>query len=124
MFKILIIDANTPFRKSLKEVLIRRFAAVAIREAASAAEGLAKVDAFGPQLIFIDIYLPDKNGLDLANKIRMSHPEIIISLFASFDSPEYRAVAAKCGVKHLIPKDDWTGDDILELVRDVLDKTG
>jgi DNA-binding NarL/FixJ family response regulator len=124
MFKILIIDPNTPFRESLKKSIITRFPAVELQEAGSGAEGLNKVDTFAPQLISIDIYLPDINGLDLAKKIKASYPEAIISLFASYDSPEYQAASKDSGVEHLIPKDDWTAKDILNWVEAVLDKLG
>ena len=76
--------------------------------------------AFAPQLIFIDIYLSDINGFDLAKKIKTSYPQIIIATFASFDSPEYQAAAAACGVEYLIPKDDWSSERILEFVKSVL----
>jgi len=124
MFKILIIDSNTLFRTSLRKSLANRFPAVEIQEAGSGAEGLKKVTAFSPQLIFIDIYLSDIKGFDLARKIKAAYPEMIIATFASFDSPEYQAAAAACGVKHLIPKDDWTGEDIRGLVKNVLNRTG
>jgi len=119
MFKILIIDSNTLFRTSLMISLAARFPEVEIQQAGSGAEGLMKVAAFSGQLIFIDIYLSDINGFDLARKIKKAHPEIILAAFASFDSPEYQAAAAACGVTHLIPKDDWTGADILSLVQSI-----
>ena len=119
MFKILIIDSNTLFRESLGKSLYGRFPAAEIRKAGSGSEGLRKVTAFSPQLVFIDIYLSDISGFDLAKKIKRSYPEIIIATFASFDSPEYREAAAQCGVEHLIPKDDWTGADILTLVESI-----
>ena len=120
MFKILIIDANASFRKSLKRSLIARFPAVAVQEADSAAEGLYQVDTFAPHLIFIDIYLPDENGLDLARTIKASHLEIIIVIFTRFDSPEYQKAVNDSGIEHLIPKDDWSGKDILTLVESTL----
>jgi DNA-binding NarL/FixJ family response regulator len=119
MFRILIIDPNTPFRESLRKIISGRFPTIEIQEAAGGAEGLAKLNTFTPLLIFIDIYLPDKNGLDLARKIKASYPEIIVAIFARYDSPEYRAAANDSGVEHLIPKDDWTGEDILALVESI-----
>jgi len=123
MFKILIIDSNTLFRTSLRKSLATRFPAVEIQEAESGAEGLKKVTAFSPQLIFIDIYLPDRSGLDLAKKIKASYPQMVIAVFTGYDSPEYQAAANNSGVEHLIPKDDWTGEDIRGLVKDVLSRT-
>ena len=123
MFRILIIDPNTPFRESLRKIIHDRFPRIEIQEAAAADEGLRKLNTFTPLLVFIDIYLPDRNGLDLAKKIKASHPEIIIAIFARYDSPEYQAAANDSGVEHLIPKDDWSGVDILALVESILDKS-
>ena len=120
MVKILIIDSNTLFRKSLGKSLFARFPAVEIQQTGSGAEGLQNVDAFAPQLIFIDIYLADISGFDLAKKIKTFYPEIIIAIFSSFDSPEYQAAAAACGVKYLIPKDDWSSEKILDFVESML----
>jgi len=60
-----------------------RFPAVELCEAGSGKEGLNPVDAFAPQLIFIDIYLPDISGLNLAKKIKASHSGIIMTIFES-----------------------------------------
>ena len=124
MFKILIIDPNTPFRESLGKIINDRFPSIEIQESSAADEGLRKLNAFAPLLVFIDMYLPDRNGLDLAKEIKTSFPEIIIAIFARYDSPEYQAAANDSGVEHLIPKDDWTGEDILALVESILIHTG
>ena len=119
-YKILIIDSNTLFRKSLRKSLCARFPTIEIQESDSGAEGLRKVGAFAPQLIFIDIHLSDVSGFDFAKKIKSTCPQTIIATFTSFDSPEYQSAAAASGVDHLIPKDDWTGNDILSLVESIL----
>ena len=123
MYKILIIDSNSLFRKSLRKSLGARFPTIEIQESGSGAEGLRKVDTFAPQLIFIDIHLSDISGFDFAKKIKRTYPETIIATFTSFDSPEYQSAAAACGVAHLIPKDDWSGSDILSLVESILAST-
>ncbi|MGD9077791.1 MAG: response regulator [Desulfobacterales bacterium] len=124
MFKILIIDPNTPFRKSLVKSLSSQFPAAELRGAATGEDGLKQMDTFAPHLIFMDFYLPDISGLDLAKKIRASHSEIILAIFVHYDSPEYQAAANECGVVHLIPKDDWAVKDILALVESVISDTG
>ncbi len=116
MLKILIIDSNKLFRTSLGKSLSSRFPAAEIQETGSGADGLQKVVAFAPQLTFIDIYLTDISGLDLAKKIKTFYPQTIIATFASFESPEYQAAAAAYGVEYLIPKDDWSSEKILEFV--------
>ncbi len=120
MFKILIVDPNDPFRQSLKKVLVNRFPSVDIQEAADGNEGLQKVEDFHPHLIFVEIHLPAETGLDLAGRIKADHPDIIIVILTSYDLPEYQAAAEQLGVEHMVPKDDWTGEDMIALVRSIL----
>ena len=120
MFKILIIDPNHPFRRSLKKVLINRFPFIDIREASNGGEGSELVQRFKPNLIFLEIHLTSERGLDLARRIKSDHPEIIVVLLTSYDLPEYQAAAAESGAEHLVPKDDWTGEDMLDLVDRIL----
>ncbi len=120
MFKILIVDPNIPFRQSLKKVLVNRFPLVDIQEAVDGHEGLQKVDVFHPDLIFLEIHLPAETGLELASRIKADHPDIIIAILTSYDLPEYQAAAEKMGIEHIVPKDDWTGEDMIALVRSIL----
>jgi CheY-like chemotaxis protein len=120
MFKILIVDPNDPFRQSLKKVLVNRFPSVDIQEAADGNEGLQKVEDFHPHLIFLEIHLPAETGLELAGRIKADHPNIIIVILTSYDLPEYQAAAEKMEVEHIVPKDDWTGEDMIALVRSIL----
>jgi DNA-binding NarL/FixJ family response regulator len=120
MFKILIVDPNDPFRRSLKKILINRFPFVDIREASDAGEASAMVQDFGPNLIFIEIHLPSESGLDLARRLKSAHPDMIVVILTSYDIPEYRKAAAESGIEHLVPKDDWTGEDMIDLVQTIL----
>ena len=120
MFNVLIVDPNDPFRRSLKKVLVNRFPFADIRVASDGPEGLAMVQGFNPQLIFLEIHLPSESGLDLARQLKIAHPEITIVILTSYDSPEYQAAAEASGVEHMVPKDDWTGEDMIALVQAIL----
>jgi len=120
MFKILIVDPNDPFRLSLKKVLSSRFPFVDIQEAADGDEGLQKVEAFHPDLIFLEIHLSAETGLELAGRIKAAHPDIIIVILTSYNLPEYKIAVEQSGVEHMVPKDDWTGEDMIALVQSIL----
>ena len=120
MYKILIIDPNDPFRQSLKQILLNRFSSIDIIEAADGTEGLDKVNTCDPNLIFLEIHLPAQSGLDLARRIKSDHPDIIIVILTSYDMPEYQTAAEESGVEHLVPKDEWTGMDMIDLVQLIL----
>jgi two-component system response regulator YesN len=120
MFKILIVDPNDPFRRSLKQVLVSRFPFIDIQEAPDGGKGLEMVQGFGPNLIFLEIHLPSESGLDLARQIKIDHPDIVIVILTSYDIPEYQTAAEESGIEHLVPKDDWTGEDMIDLVHAIL----
>ena len=120
MFKILIVDPNDPFRRSLKKVLVNRFPFADIQEAADGPEGFQKVGVFQPDLIFIEIHLPAETGLNLATRIKSVHPDIIIVILTSYDLPEYKIAIEQSGVEYMVPKDDWTGEDMIALVQSIL----
>jgi len=120
MFKILIVDPNDPFRRSLKKVLVNRFPLVDVQEAADGDEGLKIVEAFQPELIFLEFHLPAETGLELAGRIKAEHPDIIIVILTSDDLPEYKLAVEQLGVEHMVPKDDWTGEDMVALVQSIL----
>ena len=120
MFKILIVDPNDPFRRSLRKVLVNRFPFVDIQGAADAGEASAMIQDCGPNLIFVEIQLPSESGLDFARRIKSVHPDIVVVILTSYDLPEYQTAAKESGIEHLVPKDDWSGEDMIDLVRTIL----
>ncbi len=110
--KILIVDDNGSFRQAFRQSLQESFPTIAIDEAADGNEALHKVDAFPPDLIFMDIGLPGENGLELTKKIKGTHPNITILVLTSYDLPEYRDFAFQCGADGFFGK---TTCDIKEL---------
>ena len=120
MINILIIDPNIPFQQSLKNLLLKHFPHVTVDAVGTGPEGLGRIRSACPQLILLEIHLPGKSGLELAVQVKSMHPETIIALLTSYNSPEYETAAKDAGVEHLIPKDEWTGDDVIALIRSVL----
>jgi DNA-binding NarL/FixJ family response regulator len=88
LFKTLIIEDSFVFRLAFKRVLSAKFPAMEIAEAVDGEEALEKVTSFRPNLIFLDVKLPDGNGLELTRKIKAANPSITILVLTSYDIPE------------------------------------
>jgi len=116
-FRILLVDDNGPFRQTLKGTLQVSFPMIAIDEAADGDEALQKVDAFLPDLIFMDIGLPGENGLELTKKIKATHPYIIILILTSYDMPEYREAAFQSGADRFLCKTSSNLKELEEVVK-------
>lgn len=77
----------------------------AIAEAHTAAEAIAAVDALRPDLLLLDLYLPDEYGLDLVARLRREdHPPAdVIVITAAKDADSVRA-ALQHGALHYLLK--------------------
>jgi len=120
MLKILIVEDSVIFRKLLKEALHSRFPTMEILEAAEGHEALQMVEDFPPDLIFMDIKLPGESGLELTKKIKAGHPNIIIIVLTSYDTPEYREAANQYKANHFLSKGSSSKESILTLVESIL----
>ena len=116
-FNVLIVEDNLTFRHALAEILQVQFPGMAIAQAGNAMEGMEKMNVFNPDLVFMDIRLPGENGLEVARKIKMERPDIVVIILTSYDLPEYRDVALKYGANHFIVKGSSTFEEISSLIK-------
>jgi DNA-binding NarL/FixJ family response regulator len=116
-FRILVVEDNGLFRQAVRESLQLSFPRLAIDEATTGVEALRSVEAFHPDLIFMDIRLPGESGLALTDKIKAAYPDIIIFILSNYDAPEYRKAAFRYGADHFIAKDSFNRIRLEGLVR-------
>ena len=120
MFKTLIVEDNMVFRNSLNEILSLGFPCMEIEEAENGQDAMEKMDRFEPDLVFMDIKLPDGNGLSLTRTIKADHSDTTVIVITAYDVLEYRHAAFKSGASYFIPKDSLCGEEILEAVKTIL----
>jgi DNA-binding NarL/FixJ family response regulator len=120
MIKILIVDDSAVFRGSICQVLAARFPAMHIAEATTAFDAVLQARTLKPDLLFIDVRLPDGSGFDLAHSVGATLLDSAICIVASFDLPEYRSAAKACGARHYLGKATSTGADFIAVVEVLL----
>ena len=118
MSKTLLVEDNIIFRKSLSEILCDEFPAMDIEEASNGKEALQHIQALPPpNLILMDIKLPDESGLKLTETIKATHPEIPIIILTSYNIPEYRDAAREAGATNFLVKSISTSEEIVQAVK-------
>ncbi len=120
MCPILIVEDNPLLRDTLRGMLTARFPSIMVQEASNAEEALSEFEKINPCLIFMDIRLPDNNGLEITRTIKETNPEIDIIILTSHDLPEYREAAFRSGASHFLAKGNVKIDDITSLVASAL----
>jgi DNA-binding NtrC family response regulator len=93
--KVLVVDDNTKVLFAF-ESLLQKEGVLSI-DAATGKEALEKLSKERPQAIFLDISLPDMEGLQLLKKIKNNYPEISIIAVTSIETKEHIATAMKYG---------------------------
>ena len=86
--RILIIDDHPLFREGLKAIIARSSHFEVAGEAGSARSGLQKALALAPDLVTVDISLPDRSGIELTREIRgqvAAARVLIVSMHAKID---------------------------------------
>ena len=121
-FKVLLVEDDDGFRRTVAESLNTRFPSVVLEEAADGSEVMGKVKSFLPQLVFMDIKLPGQNGLELTRQIKTLHPEIHVVMLTSHDFPEYREAARECGAYCFLSKGSLTTHQIHDVVKELWEK--
>lgn len=85
MIKCLIVDDELPAREELKYIMSKNEELELIGEAASGFEAVKKASEFKPDLIFMDINMPDINGLETANMIMQLGIKSFIVFVTAYD---------------------------------------
>jgi DNA-binding NarL/FixJ family response regulator len=117
--RVLIVEDNDRFRQAFIDNLQRVSPGLLIQEAIEGKECLEKVEAFRPQLVFMDIRLPGENGLSLTKKIKAGYPEMLVVVLTSYDNPEYRDAALQSGASRFVSKDTLNFEEMAALIRSI-----
>ena len=120
MCKVLIIEDNDNFRQTLREFLNPRYQNLTFEEARDGSEGIEKFNVFRPKIVFVDVRLPDRVGLDLIDIMRGIDPEVYIIMMTSYDLPEYKDAAVRKGSDFFILKGSSTIDMIQNAMQSIL----
>ncbi|MBW8370306.1 MAG: response regulator [Thiobacillus sp.] len=120
MVHVLIAEDNAAYRQSLHQVLTGRFPFMHITETADGTDALHQALSRQYDLIFMDIRLPQGNGLDLTRAIKAVFVESIVCVITSHDLPEYRDAAFRNGADRFLVKGDTTGEEIVAMVESLL----
>ena len=116
----MIIDDHEIVRRGIAEIVDRDDALEVVAEAGSVADAVRRADLVRPDVILVDLQLPDGTGIDIMNRLRSSHPQILPVVLTSFDDDEALAESLEAGVRAYILK-TVRGAEITDVIKAVAD---
>jgi DNA-binding NarL/FixJ family response regulator len=101
---ILLIDDSALFIHRIKQLLSERYDNISIAVAGCFEEGLTMFARKTPHLIFLDINLPDRSGIDLLVKFRKMNKHVTIVMLTNNDPGEYFETCKRLGADYYLEK--------------------
>jgi DNA-binding NarL/FixJ family response regulator len=101
---ILITDDSPIIRKTLRKFLEKENDWVVVGEAANGKEALEKTRELKPDLVVLDLAMPQMNGIQAARELKRLSPDTPLLMFTNVDSARLADMATAIGVNAVIPK--------------------
>ena len=114
--RTVIIDDHALFRDGLKRLLESQNDFVVVGEAENGSDGLNEVIRLEPEMVILDLYMPDMNGLKLAQIIKAKLPQVKIVFLSASNRIEDVWDAGELGVDGYLLKSDKP-IDLLRMIR-------
>ena len=114
MQSVLLVDDHSEFR-AFARGLITSAGYVVIAEAADGSAALRAADLHHPEIVVLDIRLPDMSGLDVARRLNAGSNAPVVILISSGDRREYEQAALEAGARGFISKADLTAAALRDL---------
>ena len=113
--RILIVDDQPRARQSLRALLAARFQVDQVHEAGNGAQALACVEAYCPDVVFMDARMPELDGIEATRMIRRASPRVKVIVLSMY--PEYRAPALAAGADAFFSKGEPPDELLAVLTR-------
>jgi two-component system response regulator EvgA len=112
--RILVVDDNAPLRYALARTL--RQHGFEILEASTGEDALATASSDHPDLVLLDVNLPDIDGFEVATRITADAQPPAVVLTSSRDSTDFGPLVEKSGARGFVPKSELSGAALEDLL--------
>ena len=102
--RIVVVDDHEVVRAGLIAVLDRRDNFTVVGEAATVADAISTVDRYVPDLVVMDVRLPDGSGIEACREICAAHPDTRVVILTSYPDEEAVLSAIVAGAKGYLLK--------------------
>jgi two-component system, NarL family, nitrate/nitrite response regulator NarL len=103
--RILLADDHLLFRKGLAQLLDSQPDFEVVGEAVNGIEAVAQTQSLKPNLVLMDINMPNSDGLEATRQIKAKAPEVKVVMLTVSEDPDDLRAAIQCGADGYLLKD-------------------
>jgi len=115
MRTIVVVDDHPTFRATAR-VLLEAEGFDVIGEAEDGASALEQIAALRPEVVLLDVQLPDIDGFEVAARLQRNGERSQIVLTSSRDAADFGTLVERSGARGFVPKDELSGAAIAALL--------
>ena len=112
---VLVVDDHAGFRAKAR-LLLEADGYQVIGEAADAQTAVAEASRLRPEVVLLDVHLPDGDGFDVAARITEDEGAPAVVLTSSRDWSDSSELILRSGARGFLPKDQLSGGAVAELL--------
>ncbi len=116
--RVLLVDDHEVVRAGLRALIDAEEDMVVVGEAGTAAEGVRRVGFDEPDVVVLDVRLPDASGVEACRDIRERFPEVKVLMLSSFADEEALMAAILAGASGYVLKQIKI-DDLVDDIRKI-----
>jgi len=113
--RIFLVDDHQLVRDGIKALLTSAEDLLILGEASSGKECFEKISVNPPDILILDISLPDTNGIEITKQITVQYPQIRVLILSMYTNEDFIFNAVKAGAKGYLPK-NTSRDELLNAI--------
>ena len=102
--KVVLVDDHPLFRRGLAQVINQEKDLRIVGEADDAAGGLELLESATPDVVIVDITLPDRNGIELVKDVHVRAPEVLVLVLSMHEEGIYAERVLRAGARGYVCK--------------------
>jgi two-component system, NarL family, nitrate/nitrite response regulator NarL len=116
--KLLIVDDHPIVRRGLRMCLAQQPGIQILGEAGDGREALNKAHELKPEVILMDIDMPQMNGLAVTDLLRREMPEVKVLILSMYSNTDYVMRIIQCGARGFVLKES-SPEEVVQAIRSV-----
>ncbi|MDL2256672.1 response regulator transcription factor [Bacteroidales bacterium OttesenSCG-928-I14] len=121
MINTILVDDHALFRLGVKSAIMNGHSDICISgEAESGAALFQLLETTSPDVILLDIILPDMTGIDIARRLKKDYPGIKILAISAENTAEVVQKMLDIGIEGFISKRQGGADEIAQAIRTIM----
>ena len=116
--RVFLVDDHEIVRRGIADIIDAERDLEVVGEASTAQQALGRVSATLPDIVVLDVRLPDGSGVDVCRSILSAHPEMRCLMLTAYDDDQASYAAVLAGASGYVLK-DIRGQKLVEGIRAV-----